>query len=714
MAGLTPAPFRDLVTRLYREPVTQGTLFELPRRRWYHPAPDDPDLSVACHGQRAGNPAGVAAGPHTQLAQNILLSYVAGARIIELRTVAGGRPPPLPRPSIDAATVGYNIEGPQELTADAALREYVAGAMLVQMFRHSAELSAGRWIGVSGAVVYEANVGFDLAAIRGDDVCRFLAGVRNAGTLIERLRCEIPRELTAARGLYYPARLAGSVTVATRPASEAEELERIAEFLIGEQDFDVTLRVGPGLLGRQRLEHLLYDVLGYAQLRISPAVFAGGLTLAGAVELCRRLTAFARQRGRSLGLRLCETLEVENRRSTLAPQVPFVRLSGRPLHVLALALADELRQRLGPHVPLALVGGVDHVNFPAAVACGFVPVSTCTDLLKPGGYGRLARYLRNLTRHVRRLDAVNLDEFILHRCGQAAEARRRAGEELGGGAHGDQLPATSPTAPRFVDRSLFQSAGPSLAAWAGLLNTSIAAQLASAHPRYKVYRNRRVPQRIDSRLKLFDCVTCLRCIGVCPDAALFAYPTPVVAFDYCDLLVSPDGSWRHGPQRWYGIRQETQIACFADFCNQCGNCETFCPEYGGPQHAKPAFHGSVESWARAAPRDGFVLREKPEGGWIRGRIGGRVYQLTYVRQMQQYLFDDGAVEARLSGWGHQVIGLRLLRPLSAEHRLDLGIYHTLRYLRDGVLDPRRVNQVNVVGMDRPLHASAVAPDAPRA
>jgi ferredoxin len=235
-------------------------------------------------------------------------------------------------------------------------------------------------------------------------------------------------------------------------------------------------------------------------------------------------------------------------------------------------------------------------------------------------------------------------------------------------------------------------------AWAGLLNTSRVAQLARGHHRYRAYRNRHVPARVDSQLKTFDCLTCEKCIPVCPNAASFIYPTPKVAFDFHEIIVSPDGSWREGQAGRFQIAREWQLANFADFCNECGNCDTFCPEYGGPYVEKPSFHRTVESWECAAPRDGFVIHEQPEGGWIRARVAGTVYQLTYVKQTQQYLFDDGTIEALLTGWGHTIVSIRPLKPLTTEHRLDLRIYHLLRYLRDGVLDQRRVNQINVQWM----------------
>ena len=113
MSELVPAPFADLVARLFEEPARQDRLFELDRRRWYLPEPGGPDLSVAFHGTRAGNPSGPAAGPHTQMAQNLLLSYIAGGRILELKTVQINDRLTIPRPCIDMTNVGYNVEWSQ-------------------------------------------------------------------------------------------------------------------------------------------------------------------------------------------------------------------------------------------------------------------------------------------------------------------------------------------------------------------------------------------------------------------------------------------------------------------------------------------------------------------------------------------------------------------------------------------------------------------------
>ena len=54
-----------------------------------------------------------------------------------------------------------------------------------------------------------------------------------------------------------------------------------------------------------------------------------------------------------------------------------------------------------------------------------------------------------------------------------------------------------------------------------------------------------------------------------------------------------------------GKRERHQIAVFQDFCNDCGNCDTFCPEEGGPYLEKPRFFGTLDGWHRWRDRDGF-------------------------------------------------------------------------------------------------------------
>ena len=79
------------------------------------------------HGRPAANPVGPAAGPQDQMAQNMVLAWLAGSRILELKTVQINDRLAIPRPCIDATTVGYNVEWSQELRLAESLRRLKGG-----------------------------------------------------------------------------------------------------------------------------------------------------------------------------------------------------------------------------------------------------------------------------------------------------------------------------------------------------------------------------------------------------------------------------------------------------------------------------------------------------------------------------------------------------------------------------------------------------------
>jgi putative selenate reductase len=657
MAELVPSPFRDLVTRLRREPQVQETLFGLPQTRWYQPDPAVPDLGVSFHGRHAGTPVGPAAGPHTQMAQNLLLCYAAGARILELKTVQVNDRLTIPRPCIDMAGAGYNVEWSQELTTEESAREYVAGAMLIEMFRHGEWGAANGLDRAAGDVIYDVSVGYDLRGIQSDKVCRFLDAMRDAGEIVERLRAEIPAGCAKERDLAYPTELSTSITLSTFHGCPADEIERIAEFLLGEKGFDVCVKLNPPMLGRDRLEHLLHEVMGYRDIEVHPQAYTSGLPFQHAVELCRRLMSFAERRGRRFGVKLCNTLEVRNHRSFFPADCNVMYLSGQPLYVIVMTLADTLRQAIGMDLPMSYSGGIDKWNFPDAVAGGFVPVTVCTDLLRAGGYGRLPAYLQRLADEMRQVSAKDIDTFIRNRGGDGATAESTAAA---------------------AQRNLAQ-----------------AAERARTEDRYQAAVVHKQPKRLDSALKTFDCISCDKCIPVCPNAAIFTYPTPPGTLTYRDIVIEPSGRWQPADvEVTFAIREERQIAFHADSCNECGNCDTFCPEQGAPYRDKPGFFDSLDSWRRAAPRDGYVIEAGPSVRRIYARIGGRVYVLEMTGETK-HRFRDGRVEVVLDTTKEDVVGVASVEALPGPHRVDLGVYHALKCLLAGVLDPQHTNPINI-------------------
>jgi putative selenate reductase len=659
MAELIPAPFEDLVKRLYVEPGLQDRLFELPRRQWFRHRAESPDLSVDLHGHRAGNPLGPAAGPHTQMAQNILLSYVAGARICELKTVQVNDRLDIPRPCIDMTNVGYNVEWSQELRIAESVREYVAGMMLVHMFRYAFDDVGTEFAGAAGDVLYDLSVGYDLAGISGPAVGSFLEQMRDCTQTIETLRQQIPKKYSAARDLDYPTCISDSITLSTFHGCPADEIEKICEHLISTHAFDVIVKMNPPMLGKERLEHLLHDELGYTAITVNPDAYTSGLAFDEAVSLCERLEAFASRHGRRFGCKFSNTLEVLNHRDFFTADNKVQYLSGQPLHVITMTLTDVFRQAVGPDVPISFSAGIDAQNFPLAVACGFVPITISTDLLRPGGYARLGKCLARLEKEMVRVGAATIDEFIIKCFGETGVVRDAT-----------ELPGV------------------------GQRNTTRVAELVRNDPRYHADRNGKIPPRIDSHLETFDCITCDKCLPVCPNAANFTYPTPAVDISVEDVIVAPDGSLSSGPARQFQIEQRMQIACYADFCNECGNCDTFCPEYGGPYIQKPSFFGSQESWSAAAPGDGFYVSVAKSLRMINGRIKGTPYLLTHGEGADWATFVDDAVEAQVDLAKARVKHVTIPNKLTAPHTLDLHICLTLWHLLEGVLINKYINQVN--------------------
>jgi len=106
----------DLTTHLeaiLSEFSARESIYGYPSRKMFRGFPGY-DFSVRFHDRMAATPLGPAAGPHTQMAQNIVLSFLGGGRIMELKTVQILDQLEIPRPCIDVRNVGYNIEWSQE------------------------------------------------------------------------------------------------------------------------------------------------------------------------------------------------------------------------------------------------------------------------------------------------------------------------------------------------------------------------------------------------------------------------------------------------------------------------------------------------------------------------------------------------------------------------------------------------------------------------
>ena len=182
----------------------------------------------------------------------------------------------------------------------------------------------------------------------------------------------------------------------------------ICEFLLTELDVHVIVKMNPPMLGKERLEHLLYEVMGYTELRVNEKAYTSGLQFDESLAICGRLTKRGRRAGPAIwGEKFSNTPEVEKSSvQFFQPSEKIMYLSGAPLHVITLTLAAEFRKAVGAALPISFSAGVDRKNFAGLVACGIVPITTCTDLLKTGGYGRLPPYMHELQKANKKVGAA--------------------------------------------------------------------------------------------------------------------------------------------------------------------------------------------------------------------------------------------------------------------------------------------------------------------
>jgi putative selenate reductase len=453
---------------------------------------------------------------------------------MELKTVQRNDAVCIPRPCIDVRGIGLNVEWSQELRIEQSLEEYVKAWMLITIL--------AQHFGVKPGTLFDMSVGYDLEGVRSERVVAFMRGLIDARPTIDRLRAGLPAPW---RDLDYDANVSSSVTLSTFHGCPVSEIERIAEFLMTEMGVDCTIKLNPTLLGRAPLLGILHDRLGYTNVTVPPGAFDNDPEWSEAVDIVERLRERARALGRSFGVKLTNTLVVENRSTFLPKSEKLAYLSGQPLHVLAMHLVRNFRQAFGNALPISFSAGIDRTNYASAVALGLAPVTVCTDLLRSGGYSRMQGYGVELAARMRTAGAKSLAEFAHAGIDAYVEA---------------------------IDRD----------------------------PHYRSERVEHPIHKTGQRLGLFDCSTCDLCISACPTDANMRLPSLDCSIPFA---------------------RKHQIANFADFCNDCGNCETVCPDLGAPQRMKLRFFGSEASWNRHATLDGFWVGDS----MTRARIDGAEY-----------------------------------------------------------------------------------------
>lgn len=400
---MKPQPFEVLLRWTLSELRGRKSIFGVPETLFVRPVPDAP-YRTEFLGERLGTPVGPAAGPHTQLAQNILAAWLCGARFIELKTVQIMDELEIPRPCIDLEDEGYNVEWSQELKLDQSAWEYIKAWALVHILR--------RVLGFEETpfeTIFNMSVGYDFKGITSPAMIRFMDRLQDASSELAEIKEIVKKKFPEFADIEPPARIAGSVTLSTMHGCPPDEIERIAAYLMEERRLHTFVKLNPTLLGYEEVARILHDALGFREVELPQEAFEKDLQYPDAVKIIRNLKGLAKKLGLVFGVKLSNTLAVRNWKGVLPEEEMY--MSGRALFPITVNLYWKLAREFDGDLHVSYVGGVDALNVAAVLRTGALPVTVCSDLLKPGGYGKFRQYIEEIERAMREAGARSLAEF---------------------------------------------------------------------------------------------------------------------------------------------------------------------------------------------------------------------------------------------------------------------------------------------------------------
>ncbi|MGD2040144.1 MAG: putative selenate reductase subunit YgfK, partial [Anaerolineae bacterium] len=364
-------PFERLTGWILKELEENDSIFGIHRSLFFTPK-EDSRYSSEMFGHQLTTPIGPAAGPHTQLTQNILSAWLAGGRFIELKTVQIMDELEIPRPCIDMEDEGYNVEWSQELKLDQSAWEYVKAWVLLRVLR--------RLLGFENlpfGTIFNMSVGYNLEGIQSAPMQRFMARMEDASAEITELQEVLRVQFPQFADLEIPSALVNSMTLSTMHGCPPDEIEAIARYMLEERGLHTFVKLNPTLLGKETVMRILHDHLGYRGIDIPDSVFDHDLKYDRAVTMLKALKQVAAERGLTFGVKLSNTLAMANHRGALPGDEMY--MSGRALYPVTMNLFHKLTQEFDGDLNVSYSAGADALNVTTILACGARPITAASD-----------------------------------------------------------------------------------------------------------------------------------------------------------------------------------------------------------------------------------------------------------------------------------------------------------------------------------------------
>ena len=410
---MTPIPFDRLMNRILTE-HQEGAVFGM--QKCYQAKNLQPNTLF---GRKLEGQIGPAAGPNTQLAQNIVASYYGGARFFELKTVQkmDGRELAacVAKPCITAEDECYNCEWSTELEVPQAYAEYVKAWFACKVMAKEYDL------GDPDAFQFNISVGYDLEGIKLPKVDRFINEMKDAKDTeifkeckawllanLDRFKKVTKEDVEAIQS-----EIINSVTVSTLHGCPPSEIEAIASYLIQEKHLHTFVKCNPTLLGYETARAIL-DEMGYDYIAFTDFHFKDDLQYSDAVPMLKRLQELAKSLNLNFGVKITNTFPVDVKNNELPSQEMY--MSGKSLFALSMSVAKMLTRDFNGSLRISFSGGADYFNIERIVEAGIWPVTMATTLLKTGGYLRfiqMAELLeKNLAKPWEKVDLSLVEKMI--------------------------------------------------------------------------------------------------------------------------------------------------------------------------------------------------------------------------------------------------------------------------------------------------------------
>ena len=401
-----PISASHLMQMIIREYKNSNTIFGIPKSLFFRPLKTD-SFRFKRYGQLLENPIGVAAGPHTQLSQNIVAAWLTGARYIELKTVQTLDNLTISKPCIDMYDEGYNCEWSQELTIEETVGQYVDAWVVIHYLKDFLNISNFN----NRGFIFNMSVGYNYEGILKSNVQYFFSKMKDSGDLIKDRIESIEKTYSPKNPILIGSEISNNITLSTMHGCPPEEIEKIGRYLIADKKLHTTIKLNPTLIGKEMVNKILKNS-GFPTI-VPDQAFEHDLKYVDAIQIIKNLQELAAKTGVDFGIKLTNTLESINNRTIFPENEKMMYMSGKALHPLSVNTAALLQKEFEGQLDISFCGGANANNIYNLVLCGLSPITVCSDILKPGGYMRMAQYidiLRNKS-HSRKANSIESFHF---------------------------------------------------------------------------------------------------------------------------------------------------------------------------------------------------------------------------------------------------------------------------------------------------------------